>query len=129
LDRDYKLAVRRHFKSRYVTSYVFGAAFAAGWTPCVGAVLGSILTLAATQPGSAFTLLFSYALGLGLPFLAVGLFAGQAGAFFNRHEKMFRYMNIAFGALLIGLGILIFTGNLSRIANFELLNRFLLMRG
>jgi len=105
---------------------LFGAAFAAGWTPCVGAVLGSILGLAASQPGSAFSLLLAYALGLGLPFLLVGLFAAQASAFINRYIYIVKYINIAFGVILIALGILVFTQNLSRIANFALLNQFLL---
>lgn len=126
LEREHTLAVKTRFTSTYITSFVFGAAFAVGWTPCVGAVLGSILALAVTQPGSAFSLLLAYALGLGLPFLLVGLFAAQAGAFFNRYARVFTYVNIAFGFLLIALGVLVFTGNLSRIANFELLNRFLL---
>ncbi len=117
--------VRAHH-SRYLTSFLFGLAFAAGWTPCVGAALGAILGLAASAPGSAFVLLLSYALGLGFPFLLVGLFVAQASHLIERSGRLFRYLNIAFGILLIILGILIFTGNLSRIANLELLNRFLL---
>lgn len=54
LEKDYKLEVKIKFKSRYATSFLFGLAFAAGWTPCVGPALGVILGLAATQPGSAF---------------------------------------------------------------------------
>jgi cytochrome c-type biogenesis protein len=57
LNREHKLNVKTRFHSRYLTSFLFGAAFAAGWTPCVGAVLGAILGLAASQPGIAFTLL------------------------------------------------------------------------
>lgn len=126
LDRDYKLNVRTKFKSRYLTSMLFGAAFAAGWTPCVGAVLGAILGLAATQPGIAFTLLLSYSLGLGLPFLLVGLFTTEASQFINRYGKWAAWVNRAFGVLLLVLGILIFTQTLNRLANFELLNRILL---
>ena len=51
-------------KSSYPLSFLFGLAFAAGWTPCIGPILGSILTLAATSPGQAFTLLLTYSLGL-----------------------------------------------------------------
>jgi len=126
LMREYKPQMHGRFKSRYLTSLVFGMAFAAGWTPCVGAVLGSILGLAAAQPGSAFALLMSYSLGLGLPFLIVGLFAAQATQWLRRSMKVFQYVNVVFGGLLVILGILIFTQNLSRIANFELLNMFLL---
>jgi len=126
LEREHKMAVKTKFGSRYATSFVFGAAFAAGWTPCVGAALGAILGLAATQPGSAFALLMSYALGLGIPFLVVGLFTQRMNSLFTRYAKAAKYVNIIFGIILIGLGILIFTGQLNRIANFELLNRILL---
>ncbi len=77
LEREYKLSVGTRFSSRYATSFIFGAAFAAGWTPCVGPVLGAILGLATAQPGSAFPLLMSYSLGLSVPFLLVGLFASR----------------------------------------------------
>ncbi len=126
LEREYKFRVVGNFNSRYFTSFLFGAAFAAGWTPCVGAVLGSILGLAASAPGSAFSLLFAYSIGLGLPFLLVGLFAAQASLLINKYVKAAHVVNVVFGALLILLGILIFTENLSRIANFSILNNFLL---
>src|SRR3989338_3358066 len=60
LEKDHKLIVRRKFKSSYTTSFVFGAAFAVGWTPCVTAALGAILAMAATKPASAFILLLTY---------------------------------------------------------------------
>ncbi|MCH7597663.1 sulfite exporter TauE/SafE family protein [Patescibacteria group bacterium] len=126
LEREHKFRVTRKFKSRYVTSFVFGSAFAAGWTPCVGAALGAILGLAASNPGSAFSLLMSYSLGLGLPFLVVGLFASGAVGIINKYAKSLKYVNIIFGIVLIVLGVLVFTESLNRIANFELLNRFLL---
>lgn len=125
LEREHKLSVKTKFKSRYLTSIVFGAAFAAGWTPCVGAVLGAILGLAASQPGIAFLLLISYSIGFGVPFLIVGLFTTQASALINRYGKAAVWINKAFGAVLIVLGILIFTQTLSRLANFELLNNIL----
>lgn len=120
------LASGNKFHSRYMTAFVFGAAFAAGWTPCVGAVLGGILGLAASAPGSAFALLFAYSLGLGLPFLIVGLFASQSSSLINKYAHLVKYVNIVFGVVLIGLGILAFTQQLSRVANLEILNRFLL---
>ena len=126
LDRDHKFRVTKKFSSRYITSFVFGLAFAAGWTPCVGATLGAILGLAATAPGSAFALLLSYALGLGIPFLVVGLFAAESSRFLNRFASVVTYINIVFGLLLVAIGVLVFTGDLARIANFDLLNRLLL---
>ena len=126
LERPHTFAVHAGNRSRYATSFLFGLAFAAGWTPCVGAALGAILGLAASQPGSAFVLLLAYALGLGLPFLVIGFFTAQASAFIEKYQRAFRYITVAFGVILIMLGVLIFTGQLSRIANFELLNRLLL---
>jgi len=125
LERAHKVEVKTKFKSKYLTSFLFGLAFAAGWTPCVGAALGAILGLAASHPGSAFGLLFSYALGLGLPFLIVGLFAGQAKKLISRSAKAFKVINIVFGILLIILGILIFTQQLNVIANLEILNNII----
>lgn len=126
LDREHKLNIRSKFRSRYLASLVFGAAFATGWTPCVGAVLGAILGLAATQPGIAFALLLAYSAGFGLPFLLVGLFTTQASDLINRYGAWTTGINRVFGALLVVLGILIFTQTLNRLANFELLNRILL---
>ncbi len=124
LEREHKITLKP-LRSRYMTSFVFGAAFAAGWTPCVGAALGAILALAATDPSKAFVLLLAYALGLGFPFLLVGLFAAQAHAFISKYLFAVRFINIVFGIVLIILGMLVFSQQLSRIASFELLNRFL----
>jgi len=126
LEREHKVLVKKKFSSTYLTSFVFGSAFAAGWTPCVGAALGAILGLAATNPGSAFYLLLAYSIGLGLPFLIVGLFASQAGSVINRYAGVLHYVNIAFGIILIVLGVLVFTQSLNLIANFDLLNNILL---
>lgn len=126
LDRQHQFQVTKKFSSRYVTSFMFGSAFAAGWTPCVGAALGAILGLAASQPGTAFNLLFSYSVGLGAPFLLVGLFASQATNLITRYAGVLRYVNIGFGAILVVLGVLVFTQSLNLIANFDFLNRFLL---
>ncbi len=124
LEREHRFNVSGRFKSKYLTAFVFGAAFAVGWTPCVGAVLGAILGLAATAPGSAFVLLFSYSLGLALPFLIVGLFATSASKFISKYAKAMRYTRIVFGAVLVGIGILVFTQSLSRFANIDSLINF-----
>ncbi len=130
LEREYKFKVGLKFNSKYFTSFLFGAALAAGWTPCVGVAFGSILGLAAIKPGLAFYLLLSYSLGLGVPFLIVGLFTSQASNFVAnisiRHPKLLKYVNVVFGIILIILGILAFTQNLNLIANFGPLNRWLL---
>ncbi len=119
LEKEHKFRVSK-FKYSYLTSFVFGAAFAVGWTPCVTAALGAILALASTQTSSAFVLLLSYTVGLGIPFLLVGLFTAQAENLINKTGKWLKYFQYAFGIILIIIGILIFTGQLSRIANSEI---------
>lgn len=118
LEREHKFAVKKKFSITYVTSFVFGAAFAVGWTPCVSAVLGSVLALAVTKPTLGFTLLMSYALGLGLPFLIVGLFTTQATRLISKSATVLKYFNIFVGILLLILGILVFTNKLNIVANF-----------
>ena len=86
------------FKTSYITSFVFGAAFAAGWTPCVGPILGSIFTLAATSPGAAYNSLLAFSIGLGIPFLITGAFFSQATAMIGRIIKHLKYFNPAMGA-------------------------------
>lgn len=113
---EHKIKVKK-FKFQYLTSFVFGAAFAVGWTPCVSLVLGSILTLAITQPGSSFALLFAYALGLAIPFLITGIFAAQASNWIAKLSGKLKWISIIFGIILIILGILVFTNNLSKVAN------------
>ena len=83
LEKEHKLSVHKT-NYQFVTSFLFGAAFAAGWSPCVGAVLGAVLTLAATNPGMSFVLLLSYTAGLGLPFLVVGIFTDRADRAIHR---------------------------------------------
>ena len=128
LEQEHKFSITG-IRSKYVTSFVFGVAFAAGWTPCVGAALGAILGLAATEPALAFTLLLTYSAGLGLPFIITGLFASQAVSWIRKYSPVLRYVNIVFGILLIVIGILIFTQTLSLIANLPQLNGYLLGSG
>ncbi|MES2214026.1 MAG: cytochrome c biogenesis protein CcdA [Patescibacteria group bacterium] len=125
-DREYKFRVSQKIGSRPVTSFLFGLAFAAGWTPCVGPVLGVILGLAASAPGTAFILLLAYSLGLGLPFILVGLFTAQASVLIERYAGVLSIVNKVFGAILILLGILVFTGTLAQVANFDFVSNVIL---
>lgn len=125
LQKEYKIHLTKKFASKNLTAMIFGAAFAVGWSPCVGAVLGGILAFAATNPGSAFFLLLMYAVGFGIPFLIMGLFAAEAQKFVTRFARVAKYLNIAFGILLVWLGILVFTQTLNRFSNFEFLNNLL----
>ena len=112
-------------KSSYPMSFVFGLAFAAGWTPCVGPILGTILTLAATTPSVAFNLLLAYSLGLGIPFILIGIFYSRASKVIRSMSRHLKYYNVILGAFIMILGILVFTNQLAYIANFPLLNELL----
>lgn len=113
------------FKTTYLTSFVFGAAFASGWTPCVGPILGTTLTLAATSPGAAYNSLLAYSLGLGVPFLITGAFFSQSTKIIKKMIKHLKYFNPVMGAILIILGILVLTNQLSIIGNFPLANEII----
>ena len=126
LESERRLKVKRRFSLTYVTSFVFGSAFAVGWTPCIGPVLGAVLTLAIVSPGKSLFLLLAYALGLGIPFLIVGLFSEWAIGFVKKYKKFLKYFNIVVGVFLIILGILVYTQTLALVANFPLLNDLLL---
>jgi cytochrome c-type biogenesis protein len=117
------------FKTTYLTSFVFGAAFASGWTPCVGPILGTTLTLAATSPGAAYNSLLAYSLGLGLPFLITGAFFSQSTKIIRKMVKHLKYFNPLMGAILILLGILVLTNQLSIIGNFPLANEIINLQG
>ena len=114
-------------KTNYPMSFVFGLAFAVGWTPCVGPILGTILTLAATTPSLSFSLLLAYSLGLGIPFILMGVFFSRATRLIRSMTKHLKYYNVILGGFIILLGILVFTNQLAYIANFPLLNDLVLL--
>ena len=126
-----KLNIEKKFfpkrsKTSYPMSFIFGLSFAVGWTPCVGPILGTILTLAVTTPSIAFNLLLAYSLGLGIPFILIGIFYSRANKIIHSMSKHLKYYNVVLGGLIILLGVLVFTNQLAYIANFPLLNELLL---
>ncbi len=116
------------FKPGYAGSFLMGLAFAFGWTPCIGPILGAILAVAAAQEtvGHGMTLLLTYSLGLGLPFIATGFAVGGFMKFFGRYKRHIRTGEIVAGALLVAIGALIFFGRLRLLLRFlpESLERF-----
>jgi len=110
---------------RPVAAFVLGLAFGFGWTPCIGPVLGAILTLSAAQaPGSGGTvLLATYAAGLGVPFLVVAFFTREVAARMRALRRVGWMLQIVAGALLVLMGIAMMTGYLSRFG-FWLLQTF-----
>ena len=93
-------------------AYVLGLAFAFGWTPCIGPILGMIITLAATEDSVArgTALLAAYALGLGLPFLLAAVFITRAMRVMNRIKPWLGTVEKAMGVLLVLVGVALITG-------------------
>jgi len=119
--------VIKDFKASYPMSFIFGLAFAIGWTPCVGPILGTILTLAVTTPSMSFGLLLAYSFGLGIPFILMGVFFSRSTKIIRSMSRHLKYYNIMLGGLIIILGVLVFTNQLAYIANFPLLNELVLL--
>ncbi len=114
---EHKIHVKR-YENSYLFSFVFGLSFAIGWTPCVGAILGSIYVFAATSPGIGFFLLLSYAFGLGIPFLLVGAFTSKFAGFLQRFKRFLRYFTVGSGLFLVFMGVLVVTGYIGMLSVF-----------
>lgn len=114
--------------NRMVSSLLMGVVFAAGWTPCVGTTLGAILTLAFAQEtaGQAMVLSSGYALGLGIPFLLMGLGMNRALQAVKRLRPYLRHIQIASGFFLIVIGLLLVTNRMTTIAIWAQQNGFFL---
>ncbi len=118
------------FKPGYAGSFFMGLAFAFGWTPCIGPILSGILALAATREtvGQGMALLFVYSLGLGIPFVITGFAVTRFMRFFMGYKKYIRAGEIAAGALLVAIGLLIFLDKLAMLNRYtpKFLERFLM---
>lgn len=112
-------------KNGLLSSGMMGVFFAAGWTPCIGTTLGAILTLGMSQQsaGQAMFLSSGYALGLGIPFLLIGLTMDRASQITRRFRQYVRPVEIASGILLILVGLLMVTDRMTVIAIWALRNR------
>jgi cytochrome c-type biogenesis protein len=100
-----------HRPAGYLGAVVTGVTFAAGWTPCIGPILGSILTLASVSQtaGTGILLLGAYSLGLAIPFLASSLMIGRFLVFFDRFKRFFPAVTRLSGVILIAIGILLWS--------------------
>jgi len=94
----------------YARSALFGVTFAAGWTPCIGPLLGAVVTLGFAEPSRAIWFILVYAAGLAVPFLVTAALLTQAVGWLKRLNRHMRAVEIASGVLLIGVGILLVTG-------------------
>ena len=106
----------------YLSSALLGVFFSAGWSPCVGPVLGAILTLA-LNGGSISTgasLLTAYSAGLAIPFLVAALGIGWVTGILRKYGKLMRYVEICMGVVLVLVGIMLFAGTFETLAQFGL---------
>ena len=96
-------------------AYLLGVAFAFGWTPCIGPILGGILTMSASSAGAVngIALLSVYSLGLGVPFLLTALFIGRFLSHLKRMGRWSRRIHIGGGLVMMAMGIAMITGQLS----------------
>ena len=113
----------------YVGAVLVGAAFGFGWTPCIGPILGGILTYASTleKVNQGIFLLSIYSLGLGVPFLLTAIGINQFWRFFKRVKKYLRLLEVTSGAIMVILGLMIFADKLTLIQELlPFLNEFAL---
>src|SRR6185436_7716492 len=105
-------------KLGYLSSALMGVFFSAGWAPCVGPVLGAILTLAMNggSISSGVSLLSAYSAGLAIPFLFAALGVGWVSLTLKKYGKVMHYVEIAMGGILVIVGIMLFSGIFERIA-------------
>jgi len=105
-------------KLGYLSSALMGVFFSAGWAPCVGPVLGAILTLALNggSVSTGVTLLSAYSAGLAIPFLIAALGVGWVSLTLRKYGKVMHYVEIAMGVVLVILGFMLFSGIFERIA-------------
>ena len=101
----------------FFSALVFGMIFSVGWTPCVGAFLGSALMLASQQGHAVegMLMLLAYSLGLGIPFVISAVLIDYLKSAFNWIKRNYRVINAVSGALLVFIGVLMMTGTLGRL--------------
>ncbi len=115
-----RMEFQRGSNPNVFSSLLVGATFGAGWTPCVGPVLGGILSLAALQGGpmQGVSLLAVYSLGLAIPFLLAAAGLSQASAAIRKLGPYLRYVEVASGVLLVAIGILLFTDQFAQLNSY-----------
>ncbi|HVN16898.1 MAG TPA: cytochrome c biogenesis protein CcdA, partial [Anaerolineales bacterium] len=104
----------------FVSSFLMGVFFSAGWTPCIGPTLGIVLTIAGTSASiyKGILLLALYSLGLGLPFIVTALAIDRIGVWIKRMTNLTRYVTLAAGIFLVAVGMLLILGQLNFLGQF-----------
>jgi cytochrome c-type biogenesis protein len=120
---------RSNFRGKagtFANSGLMGVLFAAGWSPCIGATLGAILTMGMSQQtvGQAMWLASGYSLGLGIPFLVLAVGLERASGWLKRLRPYQKYFKIASGVFIIAIGVLLLTNTMSLIAIWAFKNGY-----
>ncbi len=120
LDYDTRRQIQPDPRLGFLASVLMGVFFSAGWAPCIGPVLGTILNLAlfSGEVTQGVILLSAYSVGMAVPFLLAALGMGQVTSLMKRHSQAIRYLSVATGILLVAVGIMLITGTLERLAQF-----------
>jgi len=120
LDYDTRRAYQPNSNAGYASSAMMGVFFSAGWAPCVGPVLGAVLTLSLTSAalGQGVTLLTAYSIGLAIPFLIAALGVGRVAELMRDHSRAVRLISMGTGVILIIVGVMLLTGTLATLARF-----------
>jgi cytochrome c-type biogenesis protein len=119
-DYDTRRQYRPDANLGYLSSAVMGVFFSAGWAPCVGPVLGAVLTLAINSGNlnQGVVLLSAYSVGLAVPFLLAALGVGRIAELMRRQARAIRIISMGTGVVLVIVGVLLLTGTLQQLARF-----------
>ena len=118
--RTFQVNVGQDRRVGYTKSALVGGAFALGWVPCIGPILGSIYTLAASS-GQALRgtyLLIAYSMGLSIPFLIAGLALSDITPVLRRVQKYSGLVEVLSGVVIVGVGVLLITGRLANLSSY-----------
>lgn len=110
-EKKFSINANSEWRGTYGFSFMLGAIFGSGWTPCIGPILGSILIIAGSSAtaGSGALLLAVFSLGLAVPFLLIALGIGKSQKFIDKYADKLGFVTKVGGVLIIGLGILLLT--------------------
>lgn len=120
LNKEVKLINMENIQTGYIGSFILGVTFAAGWTPCVGPILASILLYASSVStlSVGVILLFAYSMGLGIPFIVTALLIDKFKTMYKKINKILPYIEVASGVILIIFGILLYFNMLIKITGY-----------
>ena len=126
LEYDLRPRTRVDQSRSYVSSALLGVFFSAGWSPCVGPILGAILTLALNggSLSQGTSLLTAYSTGLAIPFLLTALGIGWLSSFIRKHKQIMHTVEIVMGIIMIAVGAMLFLGTFQQLSGFGLFVNF-----